>query len=83
MVVGVGSVVDRSNGKVDFGVPLHAFLSMEVESFEEADCPLCKQGLPITSPAAAILQNSPTGDTHKNGESLSAWAESFLRFYAL
>ena len=52
VVVGVGSVVDRSNGKVDFGVPLHAFLSMEVESFGEEDCPLCKQGLPIIKPGS-------------------------------
>ncbi len=51
-VIGVGSVVDRSNGTVDFGVPLHAAVSMEVVSFEEADCPLCKQGLPIVKPGS-------------------------------
>lgn len=51
-VIGVGSVVDRSNGAVDFGVPLHAAVSMEVVSFEEADCPLCKQGLPIVKPGS-------------------------------
>ena len=43
-VVGVGSVVDRSNGKVDFGLPFHAVLSMEVTSWEAEDCPLCKAG---------------------------------------
>lgn len=51
-VIGVGSVVDRSNGAVDFGVPLHAAVSMEVVSFEEADCPLCRQGLPIVKPGS-------------------------------
>ncbi len=51
-VIGVGSVVDRSNGTVDFGVPLHAAVSMEVVSYEEADCPLCKQGLPIVKPGS-------------------------------
>lgn len=51
-VIGVGSVVDRSNGAVDFGVELHAAVSMEVISFEEADCPLCKQGLPIVKPGS-------------------------------
>lgn len=55
VVVGVGSVVDRSNGTVDFGVPLHAAVSMEVVSYEEADCPLCKQGLPITKPGSRIF----------------------------
>ena len=43
-VVGVGSVVDRSNGKVDFGVPFHAVLSMEVTSWEADECPLCRAG---------------------------------------
>ena len=51
-VIGVGSVVDRSNGTVDFGVPLHAAVSMEVVSYEEAECPFCKQGLPIVKPGS-------------------------------
>lgn len=55
VVVGVGSVVDRSNGAVDFGVTLHAAVSMEVVSYEEADCPLCKQGLPITKPGSRVF----------------------------
>ena len=54
-VIGVGSVVDRSNGLVDFGVPLHAAISMEVVSYEEADCPLCKQGLPIIKPGSRVF----------------------------
>lgn len=56
VVVGVGSVVDRSNGTVDFGVPLHAAVSMEVVSYEEADCPLCKQGLPIAKPGSRVFK---------------------------
>ncbi len=55
VVVGVGSVVDRSNGAVDFGVPLHAAVSMEVVSYDSAECPLCKQGLPITKPGSRLL----------------------------
>lgn len=51
-VVGVGSVVDRSNGSVDFGVPLHAAVAMEVLSYDEAECPLCKQGAPIVKPGS-------------------------------
>ena len=42
IVCGVGVVVDRSGGKLDFGVPLRSVVSMEVESWEAADCPLCK-----------------------------------------
>ena len=43
-VVAVASIVDRSNGKVEFGVPYRALLSMEVKSYEADECPLCKDG---------------------------------------
>ena len=43
-VVAVASIVDRSNGAVDFGVPYRALLTMEVVSYEADACPLCKDG---------------------------------------
>jgi len=43
-VIGVGVLVDRSGGKVDFGVKTKAALSMEIESFPAEDCPLCREG---------------------------------------
>ena len=43
-VVGVASLVDRSNGKVDFGVPFYSLLEMEITSCEPVACPLCQQG---------------------------------------
>ena len=46
VVVGVGSIVDRTGGKIDFGVPFKAVISLEVESWEPAECPLCKAGAP-------------------------------------
>lgn len=51
-VVSAASIVDRSAGKVDMGVPFKALLSMEIESYEEDECPLCKQGLPIVKPGS-------------------------------
>ena len=45
-VVGVGMIVDRSNGKVDFGVPQVSTLKLEVVSYQPDECPLCKEGLP-------------------------------------
>lgn len=55
-IVGVGSVVDRSNGKVDFGVPFHAVLSMEVTSYEADNCPLCREGkIPAIKPGSRSL----------------------------
>ena len=43
-IAGVGAVVDRTGGKIDFGVPFKAVVSVEVESWEPEDCPLCKEG---------------------------------------
>ena len=51
-VIGVGSIVDRSNGKVEFGVPFEAVLSMEVISFEPENCPLCASGTPAVKPGS-------------------------------
>jgi orotate phosphoribosyltransferase len=47
-VVGVGYLVDRSGGKVDFGVKQIPLLKVDVESFEPSECPLCAKGMPIT-----------------------------------
>ncbi|MCL2030934.1 MAG: orotate phosphoribosyltransferase [Oscillospiraceae bacterium] len=51
-VAGVGALVDRSNGKTDFGVPFRAALTVDVVSWEEADCPLCAQGIPAVKPGS-------------------------------
>ena len=53
VVAGVGSVVDRTGGKIDFGVPFKAVISMEVESWEAGDCPLCREGnIPAVKPGS-------------------------------
>lgn len=51
-VAGVGSVVDRSAGQVDFGCDFKAVLSMEVKSYEPHECPICKEGLPLVKPGS-------------------------------
>lgn len=44
VVAGVGVVVDRTGGKIDFGVPLKSVISLDVESWEAGECPLCRAG---------------------------------------
>lgn len=44
VVAGVGSVVDRTNGRIDFGVPFRSVIALDVESWEPENCPLCKEG---------------------------------------
>lgn len=54
-IVGVGSIVDRTGGEIDFGVPYKSVISMKVESWEPADCPLCKEGKPAYKPGSRSL----------------------------
>lgn len=48
-VAGVALLVDRSGGAVDFGVRTEALLTLKVESYSPDQCPLCQQGIPLTS----------------------------------
>ena len=51
-VVGVGSLVDRSGGKVDFGIPLESLLRLSVDTFDPTTCPLCQAGTPVLKPGS-------------------------------
>jgi orotate phosphoribosyltransferase len=43
-VLAVGSIVDRSVGEVDFGVPRRSLMRLEVPTYPADDCPLCRSG---------------------------------------
>jgi orotate phosphoribosyltransferase len=43
-VVAAGSLVDRSGGKVDLGVPRRSLLELEVPAYAAEACPLCATG---------------------------------------
>jgi orotate phosphoribosyltransferase len=49
-VAGVAVLIDRSAGKVDFGVPFFACLTLDLPTYEPgpATCPLCADGVPLT-----------------------------------
>jgi orotate phosphoribosyltransferase len=51
-VVAVVSLVDRSAGKVDFGVSRFSLLSLEVKIYKEKDCPMCKEGSIAVKPGS-------------------------------
>ncbi|MGE4283995.1 MAG: orotate phosphoribosyltransferase [Clostridia bacterium] len=55
-VVGVGAVVDRTGGKIDFGTRFESVISMAVESYEVDSCPLCKQGIPYNKPGSRKIK---------------------------
>ena len=51
-LVGVGSVVDRSNGRVRLADDHFSVLSMEVINYTPEECPLCKEGVTIDAPGS-------------------------------
>ncbi len=52
VVAGAAYLVDRSNGKVDFGVKQKATMTMSVISYSPEECPLCKQNIPVVKPGS-------------------------------
>lgn len=56
LLVGVGSVVDRSNGKVRLADNQFSVLAMEVISYTPEECPLCKAGIPVEAPGSRTNQ---------------------------
>jgi orotate phosphoribosyltransferase len=46
-LVGVGVLVDRTGGKVDFGVPFFACLDLPIASWAPEECPQCKAGVEL------------------------------------
>ncbi len=51
-VVGVGALIDRSGGAVDLGLPKAALLTLAIQNYNPADCPLCKAGVPAVKPGS-------------------------------
>jgi orotate phosphoribosyltransferase len=51
-IIGAGSIVDRSNGAADVGVPRISLLSLDVPTFEPAPCPLCASGSEAVKPGS-------------------------------
>jgi orotate phosphoribosyltransferase len=50
--IAAGSIIDRSGGKAQVGAPRVALATLEVVSYQPEDCPLCRQGLPVTKPGS-------------------------------
>ena len=55
-VIAVTAVVDRSGGKIEFGVPYFSLLKMEVVTYPPDDCPLCRQGSQAVKPGSRNLK---------------------------
>jgi orotate phosphoribosyltransferase len=49
-VAGAAVLVDRSGGETDLAVPYVALATMEIATWDVADCPLCRRGEPVVKP---------------------------------
>lgn len=52
-VVQVGLIVDRTGGSLELEVPYRALLTVEAVSWDEDECPLCLDEVPITVPGSS------------------------------
>jgi orotate phosphoribosyltransferase len=57
-VIAVASIIDRSSGQADVGVPRVALATLEVISVEPSVCELCKRGEVATKPGSRKKEGS-------------------------
>lgn len=56
-VVGVGALIDRSGGEINFGIKYEKLLTIKMDVYAPEDCPLCKKGIPIIKPGSRNINN--------------------------
>ena len=47
-----GSIIDRSGGAAELGIPRVALETLTVPAFDPNQCPLCREGQPVTKPGS-------------------------------
>jgi orotate phosphoribosyltransferase len=56
VVVAAASLVDRSGGTAELGVPYRSLVTLDVPSFTAEECPLCKAGSAPIKPGSRGLK---------------------------
>ena len=51
-VVGVGCIVDRTQGKMEDKFKIHSLLQSSPVTYDPSDCPLCKAGIELVKPGS-------------------------------
>jgi orotate phosphoribosyltransferase len=51
-VVGAGSLIDRSGGAAELGLPRASLVTLSVQNYKPEECPLCKAGIPAAKPGS-------------------------------
>ena len=50
--VAAGSIIDRSGGAADLGIPRAALVTLKVEAHQPESCPMCAAGEPVVKPGS-------------------------------
>ena len=50
--VAAGSIIDRSGGAADLGIPRAALETLSVPVYQPEECPMCRNGEPVTKPGS-------------------------------
>ena len=58
LVVGAASIIDRSGGRADVGVPRVALATLDVPALAPAACPQCAAGVPAIKPGSRKAEGS-------------------------
>jgi len=53
-VVGIASIINRSNGDIKY--PLYSAIKLDIETYTQDNCPLCKEGKPIEKPGSRKIK---------------------------
>lgn len=56
-VIGVGALIDRSGGEINFGVKYEKLLTIKMDVYRPEDCPLCKKGVPVIKLGSRDINN--------------------------
>jgi orotate phosphoribosyltransferase len=51
-VLAAGSIIDRSGGHAEVGVPRVSLVTLNVVNYPPDHCPLCEQGVPVAKPGS-------------------------------
>jgi len=55
-VVGFASIMNRSGKANPFDAPYESLMSLALETYDEASCPLCKAGVPLDAPGSRFTK---------------------------
>ena len=55
-VVAAGALIDRSGGRLELPVRAEALVELKVDSYDAADCPLCRAGSVALRPGSRFLR---------------------------